>query len=298
MIGFFLDRMGFGPKSDPKKVEEAKRVAEEARRAANHETAEQMLSAILAAAAKAQAEASQMTGGASLQQAITAAEARHRELCAELEKYIKDKDITDIVVPDDKIEWGITWEQMSAHDKWLRQSCHSLLLQQKYSTENWGKQDDEGKRGILNSLLGDVTNILGLSGIVKNEIAFIPIPMEGDYQTSGQYDPRPGVRRVQINLRVLHGESSYDLLRVIIHEVRHAYQHGLVDGTFPIVTAKTKKNLKDNFANPQGANGGENFGAYSSQIKEYDARMFAGDEGRESEYPPTHRGSWGTKNEE
>ena len=78
----------------------------------------------------------------------------------------------------------------------------------------------------------------------------------------------------------------------MIHEMRHAYQHAVVDNPDQYkVSAETRQEWADNFNDYKNA---KKYGykTYVEQPIEYDAKRFAGQYNDIKGYTPTYGGTW------
>ena len=114
-------------------------------------------------------------------------------------------------------------------------------------------------------------------------IKFFYAESQNGYYTLGQYSHSK--RTVSINEWVIETRrDSYSLMKTVVHEMRHAYQHSACDNPDQfIVSEETIQKWQNSFDNYKsqsgfmstGMNESEAFRAYRNQAVEADARNFA-----------------------
>lgn len=95
--------------------------------------------------------------------------------------------------------------------------------------------------------------------------------------TNGEYDDKN--RQVRINNRLLQNGSYEDVMEVLVHEMRHAYQHEAIrnpqDSSTSNSTLKDWQQNFDHYIDPRKGNG--SYDDYRNQPVEKDAFSFADD---------------------
>ena len=82
------------------------------------------------------------------------------------------------------------------------------------------------------------------------------------------------------------------VMRTMIHEMRHAYQHAVVNNPDKFnVSEETRKQWAANFNDYKSAKT-DGYDAYVEQPIEYDAKRFAGQYQDIKGHTPTYAGTW------
>jgi len=163
-------------------------------------------------------------------------------------------------------------EKEKADDLRMKNEVQTLLG--KYENA-WRKATtDAEKKKLLNSFLSDIQNVMGTSA--KSKISFRSLRARPPYVAYGSYTPL--TKRVTLNKDLLSKPEGIYLLTVLIHEVRHAYQHEAAKSKKHEVSDETrhiwKENLKRKNYKTEKRDG---FDAYYNQPVERDARWFSGE---------------------
>ena len=132
---------------------------------------------------------------------------------------------------------------------------------------------------MLNDLLAGTQQIMGTNA--NNEINFENL---NNMAARGAYSRG----RITINSQQLDA-GNYDVLRTVVHEVRHAYQQ---DSTKPFSSNTVSKETKKQWKSPYVSPDPQNMAPYLSQPVEWDARRFAGQPDSMDGLTPVYPGSW------
>lgn len=191
----------------------------------------------------------------------------------------KEEPPTDL--PPAKVEGQkVSLAQEEAQDLLMQEQIANLLSETRFSEKTWQTASTEERKSILNEYIQNVAGIMGLS---MGSIKFFYAESQNGYYTSGQYSHSS--RTVSINEWVIENKSnSYSLMKTVVHEMRHAYQHAACDNPEQfIVSEETIQKWQDSFDNYKsqsgfmstGMNASDAFKAYRNQAVEVDARSFA-----------------------
>lgn len=186
----------------------------------------------------------------------------------------KKQSILDII--RDFISTGVWRDPEKAdrirRDQAMASELKALLKTKDYSKDTWSKASIEERKRILNNLFNDMQSIYGIS---LSEIVIEPIEAEPGYITYGYY--RDSDKLICINESVLSNPNSYDsVMDTMVHEMRHGYQHAVVDNPNKFnVDLMTVEEWRNNFNRYKTINR-DGFDAYRNQPIEVDARTFAG----------------------
>ena len=180
------------------------------------------------------------------------------------------------------------------HDLYMQSAILDLMNEdERFSESTWNNASVEKRLEILNAFMIEISLIMGIS--LNGPLhPFEEPPNDQGLITYGYYSNDPDSQyynMVSINTYVLQGNNSYKMMKTMIHEMRHAYQHAAVmnPGDFN-VSQETIEQWRDNFAHY--ISGDTNFDAYRAQAIEYDANSFAKSYGSTQNVNPTYGGSW------
>jgi hypothetical protein len=150
-------------------------------------------------------------------------------------------------------------------DRELQTRVQAYLTRKDFSYVNWKSADIDERKEILEKLVDQVSEEMGLSKKVKLKFEKKAENLNGSYLHSK--------RTVTINSNRLDDDNSYNLLRTVFHELRHAYQSEAVDqDNGHLVSQKTIEAFKL----PYIASDNGVYEKYAGQPKEFDSRNFAG----------------------
>ncbi len=183
-------------------------------------------------------------------------------------------------------ELDLERQQERLMDHYLSEKCQSLLQEDRYSQETWNNASPEERRSMLEQFILEINGIMGTD--VDETILFQDLGKS----TRGQYDPE--TNSVTINTRYLSSNDadSYMIMRTMIHEMRHCYQHTAVEHPERfMVSQETRQRWAENFVNYKNANR-DGYDAYVTQPIEWDAKIFAGQSGDTAGHTPVYSGSW------
>ena len=183
-------------------------------------------------------------------------------------------------------EMSMERQQEKLMDQYLSETCQNLLKDDRYSQETWNNASPEERRRMLEQFILEINSIMGTD--VDRNVHFDDL---GD-STRGQYDP--DTNSVTINTRYLSRQDadSYMIMRTMIHEMRHCYQHTAVDHPEKfMVSQETRQQWAENFKNYKDPKK-DGYSAYVTQPIEWDAKNFAGQSGDIAGETPVYPGSW------
>lgn len=172
-----------------------------------------------------------------------------------------------------------------AQDKYMQGQVFDLLDQKQFKKRTWKKASVEERKSILNAFMREVSRIMGIS--ISGDIEFASL---GE-NTRGGYTSESN--SIRINVDRLGEAGSYALIQTIIHEMRHAYQHQVVEHPENFsVTQETVEQWRNNFEHYRSMSE-YGYDSYVTQPIEYDAKKFAKQYGDVFSYKPDYAGSWG-----
>lgn len=175
----------------------------------------------------------------------------------------------------DWIETGVWNDSEKAdrirNDKAMASELKDLLKSKRYSKKTWKKATVVEREQILKDLFEEMQDIYGVS---LKKIEFTPIESEPGYTIYGYYEDTS--KLICINSDLLSKSSNYDkIMDTMAHEMRHAYQHAVVDNPEKYkVDEKTVDEWSENF-NDYKTTDVDGYAAYRDQPIEKDARKFA-----------------------
>lgn len=181
---------------------------------------------------------------------------------------------------------AVSKKQEKMMDHYMSDACAALLKTDRYSEETWYKATPKEREEILKSFILDINDIMGTD--VDKNVNFVP--MTGG--TRGYYDP--DTNAVYINSAYLDGSraDSYQIMKTMIHEMRHCYQHTAVKNPEKfMVSRETLDAWQKNFE-PGGYYSGDDYAKYVQQPIEWDAKNFAKQYSDVEGYTPEYAGSW------
>lgn len=171
-------------------------------------------------------------------------------------------------------------------DLYMQSAIFDKMKEKAYSKATWKKASMEERKLILAKFMAEVCTIMGIH--VDDVIEFVPLgeTKRGAYQ--------PSSNKVIINESLLSSKNSYELMYTIIHEMRHAYQHAVVDHPEKfLVSNETVEQWKNNFKPGNYKNADvDGYEAYITQPVEYDAKNFAKQDYDLRGYTSSYVGSW------
>ena len=172
-------------------------------------------------------------------------------------------------------------------DHYLSEACQDLLTQPKYSEAAWKKATPEERKKMMNDFLVEINEYMG-----TNVVTTIDFHSLSKNTTGGYYN---GTNSIELNSDYLR-EQDYDLMmRTVIHEMRHCYQHTATEHPEQfLVSAQTLEKWRQNFPRENYKTvSKDGYAAYVQQPIEWDAKNFAGQKQDVAGYNnPEYRGSW------
>jgi hypothetical protein len=182
-------------------------------------------------------------------------------------------------------------------DRIMSDKVAELLNQERFSEGEWRKLSEAERRTRLEELLAEVQKIMGTNIEVNIDFSRITDP-----NTMGNYDP--STNSIGINSSYLNGANSYELLQVIFHEARHAFQwESIQDPTSHIADDAAIGAWEENWESGNYRNGTQddterangiedNYDIYLAQPLEWDAHSFAKQTSQLRGITPQFQGSW------
>ena len=148
-----------------------------------------------------------------------------------------------------------------------------IPVKEEYSRKNWESASVQKKKDLLNQHMLEVSDLLNV--YVRPEINFYYKEPENGLISLGYYTY--ATRTISINEYILTSgcHDSYQLYQTVRHELRHAYQHAVVNGFIPADGESLETIIMwqvniDNYISPSSG-----FNEYNTQPIERDARLFA-----------------------
>ena len=177
------------------------------------------------------------------------------------------------------------------HDLAMQDEVFDLLKDDsRFTKKTWKKATTDERKQMVRELMPEIARIYGIT--TPAALNFF----QSNDGTMGYFSS--GSNSININENML-GEDDYrDLTHTMIHEMRHAYQHQVIDNPSQFdVSAETVKQWQDNFA--EYASVGDpapdghiyTYEEYIQQPIEWDAWNFE-KEKISSKYTPDYEGSW------
>lgn len=172
-------------------------------------------------------------------------------------------------------------------DHYLSDACAALRNEERFSEETWYKATPKEREQILRDYLVEVNKIMGTERptliIEKMEKESLMGSYNGDTNT------------IRINSPRLSDADSYRLMKTIVHESRHGYQHQACEHPEKFMVSKeTLDQWRENFkpGNYKTAKS-DGWDAYARQPVEWDAMNFAQQDYYTSQISgPDYAGSW------
>ncbi len=178
------------------------------------------------------------------------------------------------------VEWG--WlesdrEKELKKDRAMASSIASMLTQERYSEEYWKKAGYEEREQILTELYNELNEIMGIH---VEEILFKDIEDEPGYITYGYLSHWTGNDQTHmtmtLNKKILQDPDGYrQAIDTLCHEMRHGYQHSVVENPDNYIVSEEMANAWRNNFNDYKTTEDDGYDAYRNQIVESDARNFA-----------------------
>jgi hypothetical protein len=179
-------------------------------------------------------------------------------------------------------------EQIYDHE--MQDEIFAILAEDRFSHVNWDAASQSDKQQLLGHLFTEVNRIMGTN--VDPNINYVNLGSTA----RGTYNS--GSNQLTINTDYFSNTDSYMLLRTVVHEVRHAYQHeSVVNPSAHPVSQETRAHWENNFL-PGNYRTTQNDGyeSYVTQPVEFDAKSFAGQIQDIVGYTPDYAGSWEERN--
>lgn len=183
--------------------------------------------------------------------------------------------------------YQISKKQEKMMDHYLSDACAALRKEERFSEETWYKATPKEREQILRDYLVEVNKIMGTERptliIEKMEKESLMGSYNGDTNT------------IRINSPRLSDADSYRLMKTIVHESRHGYQHQACEHPEKFMVSKeTLDQWRENFkpGNYKTAKS-DGWDAYARQPVEWDAMNFAKQDYYTSQISgPDYAGSW------
>lgn len=159
-------------------------------------------------------------------------------------------------------------------DRAMTDEISALLDSDRYSYETWASASVSEREQILRELFNELNEIYGIN---VADFYIKPIQAAPGYITYGYLSRRSdGYMSVTLNGDLLADADNYNqILNTMIHEMRHGYQHSVVNNPDQYqVSDKTVESWRNNF-NDYKTIDEDGYNAYRDQPVERDARGFA-----------------------
>lgn len=195
-----------------------------------------------------------------------------------------DDDYYRLLMGAEQFDRDRTQEQLM--DQYLQTVINDKLNEDRFSQDTWNNATPEEREQMLNDFLREINTTMGTD--VQTTII-----IEDSYSgtsTRGSYGN--GVVRINPDYLSDSDPNSYMVMRTMIHEMRHAYQHAAIENPDQfLVSEETRDKWSYNFDHYKD---GDHYGyeAYVSQAIEYDAKNFAEQYGDIAGITPEYEGSW------
>lgn len=187
------------------------------------------------------------------------------------------------VIPQ-KTPEQIAKEREKANDLAMQKAVFALRDEDRFSEKTWKKASLEERKQILREFVAALAVAMGIHEPGSVEFSVL------DENTRGFYSYENDM--VAINESYLTNKDSYAITQTVIHEMRHAYQHEVVDHPENFqVTEETVEAWRNNFDNYRGSKE-YGYDSYVTQPIEWDAKNFARQKRDVRHYKPDYAGSW------
>lgn len=209
----------------------------------------------------------------------------HNSLINVLKVLNLDDDYYRYIIGTEEFDREKAQEKMM--DLYLQRTINNLLKEDRFSEDTWNNATPDERKKILMEFMAEINAIMGTSVYTMEfDDKLRGTGTRGQYYNSG--------KKVVINPDYLDGNraDSYMIMRTMIHEMRHAYQHAAVENPDQFLVSKeTRDKWADNFKDYKDA---DTYGyeEYVTQPIEYDAKNFAEQYGDIAGYTPKYGGSW------
>lgn len=172
-------------------------------------------------------------------------------------------------------------------DMYMQGVIADMLSDEKYSEKTWNAATLEERKKILGSFISELNRIMGMD--VDTNIRYESM----DPRTRGYFTYPANTVSINEDYLDPSNANSYMIMRTMIHEMRHAYQHTAVDNPEDfIVSEETLQQWEKNFGDYKTTYK-DGYDAYVTQAIEYDAKSFAEQYQDIIGYTPKYEGSWG-----
>lgn len=184
-------------------------------------------------------------------------------------------------------EFSFSKEEEKAFDLMVQEKIMNHISSEKYSWKKWLEYTPVKKNELLLELVKYGSKQLGIE---TPTIRYFT-PEAGD-MTMGKYVSETNT--ILINAGCLPKSTSNEVVKILIHELRHAYQNAVIDNPgLYVVSDETRNEWQNNYNVNNYIDGGSN--GYREQPVEWDAINFA----KEKNYINavdkqliTYEGSW------
>jgi len=173
-------------------------------------------------------------------------------------------------------------------DHYMSDACQNLLNEDRYSEKRWNNASPDERKAMLNSFILEINEIMGTD--VDKTVNYADL----DSSTRGYYDPDANSVTINTDYLATSMADSYMIMRTMIHEMRHCYQHQAVENPEKFMVSKeTLKKWEENFKPGKYKNAQKDgYEAYVTQPIEWDAKNFAKQKNDVKGYTPEYAGSW------
>lgn len=176
----------------------------------------------------------------------------------------------------------VTKHQEKEMDLYMQQEI--AKINEKYTRERWNNASVDERKQMLNDYIKEIAAIMGID---ITSVDFTYSEPSGTTVNFGTF--HPDYKSISINEWVIengdaNGWDSFGLVSTVVHEMRHAYQHEVVNNPDKyVVTDETREAWEKSIAEYKSKRGfmaegyGENeaYKKYRDQTIEKDARKFA-----------------------
>jgi hypothetical protein len=177
------------------------------------------------------------------------------------------------------------------NDLLLQAAVNEYLSGPSFQEALWEHLKVSEKSSLLQRMVRDLNRILGIR--VQRRIRFEMLgPYHDGLSEVANYDSK--TKQITVDTAFLYSrKNSHILLRALVHEMRHAYQHEAVEmpGRY-LLSDETRKQWMSDFDHPWAANNTD-YATIAAHAVEYDACCFAGQPCYVEGITPRYAGSWG-----
>jgi hypothetical protein len=180
----------------------------------------------------------------------------------------------------------VTREVERLNDLYLQEAALALLDTVGCTEAQWAQMSLAEKKIMIEKLVVELNAVMGTN--ISTVVAYGKLSSN----VVGHYSRVNNQMSVNIDYLTADGKGI-QVLRMVIHEVRHAYQYEATSGQgVHLVCEETLNQWRWNFTPGNYDDSTNGYQGYAAQPIEYDAKMFSGGEDELEGITPVYGGSW------